>query len=97
MLAGATDGMVKEMGFDRNAKCTEMAMERIFGSCESFFVTYTRQFGDYSKYVAPVSIRRPRKNSTRSSSRSMVRRRSSSGPGLSGRISKGKSDTFFFF
>jgi multimeric flavodoxin WrbA len=51
--AGATDGAVREMGFDRNAKGTEMAMERIFGSCESFFVTDTYQFPDYSKYVAP--------------------------------------------
>ena len=51
--AGATDEMIKEMDFDRNAKGTEMAMERIFGSCESFFVTDTLQFEDYSKYVAP--------------------------------------------
>ena len=50
--AGATDEQVKEMGFDRNAKGTEMAMERIFGLCESFFVTDTLQFEDYSKYVA---------------------------------------------
>jgi multimeric flavodoxin WrbA len=50
--AGATDTMVQEMGFDRNAKGTEMAMERIFGSCESFFVTDTYQFNDYSKYVS---------------------------------------------
>jgi len=49
--AGATDAMVREMGFDRNAKGTEMAMERIFGSCESIFVTDTYQFSDYSKYV----------------------------------------------
>jgi hypothetical protein len=45
--------MVKEMGFDRNAQGTEMAMERIFGSCESFFVTDTLQFEDYAKFVAP--------------------------------------------
>ena len=51
--AGATDEMAKEMGFGRNAKGTEMAMERIFGSCESFFSTDTLQFDDYSKYVAP--------------------------------------------
>ncbi|MFA4860036.1 flavodoxin family protein [Methanoregula sp.] len=50
--AGATDAMVREMGFDRNAKGMEMAMERIFGSCESLFVTDTYQFSDYSKYVA---------------------------------------------
>jgi len=51
--AGATDKMVQEMGIDRNVKGTEMVMERIFGSCESFFVTDTLQFNDYSKYVAP--------------------------------------------
>jgi multimeric flavodoxin WrbA len=51
--AGATAEMVQEMGFDRNVKGTEMVMERIFGSCESFFVTDTLQFDDYSKYVAP--------------------------------------------
>jgi multimeric flavodoxin WrbA len=51
--AGATNEMVKEMGFERNAKGTEMAMERIFGSCESFFVTDTLQFDDYAKYIAP--------------------------------------------
>jgi hypothetical protein len=47
------DKMAKEMGFHRNAQGTEMAMERIFGSCESFFVTDTLQFNDYPKYVAP--------------------------------------------
>jgi multimeric flavodoxin WrbA len=51
--AGATDVMVQEMGFDRNVKGTEMTMERIFGSCESFFVTDTLQFDNYSKYFAP--------------------------------------------
>ena len=51
--AGATDEMIQEMGFDRNVKGTEMTMERIFGSCESFFVTDTLQFDDYSRYVAP--------------------------------------------
>jgi multimeric flavodoxin WrbA len=51
--AGATDEMVKETGIDRNVKGTEMLMERIFGSCESFFVTDTLQFEDYSEFVAP--------------------------------------------
>jgi multimeric flavodoxin WrbA len=51
--AGATDEMIQEMGFDRNVKGTEMTMKRIFGSCESFFVTDTLQFDDYSRYVAP--------------------------------------------
>ncbi len=50
--AGAPDAMVKEMGFDRFTGLTEMAMARIFGSCESFFVTDTCQFDDYSKYVS---------------------------------------------
>lgn len=48
--AGATEEMVQEMGFDRNAKLTEMAMERIFGSYESLWVTATLQFNDYPKY-----------------------------------------------
>jgi multimeric flavodoxin WrbA len=50
--AGATDEMIQEMGIDRNVRGTEMTMERIFGSCESFFVTDTLQFDDYSRYVA---------------------------------------------
>lgn len=50
--AGATDEMVHEMGFDRNGKGTEMAMERIFGSCETLWVTDTYQFDDYLKYVS---------------------------------------------
>jgi len=50
--AGAPDEMVRERGFDRNALGTEQAMERIFGSCESLFVTDTYQFDDYSKYVS---------------------------------------------
>ncbi len=52
--AGAKEEMVKEMGFDRNAQLTEMAMARIFGSCESMFVTDTYQFDDYSKYVSTL-------------------------------------------
>ena len=50
--AGAPEEMVREMGFDRNAQTTEMAMARIFGSCESMFVTDTYQFTDYAKYVS---------------------------------------------
>jgi multimeric flavodoxin WrbA len=50
--AGAKEDMVKEMGFDRNAQMTEMAMARIFGSCESVFVMNTSPFDDYSKYVS---------------------------------------------
>lgn len=52
--AGAKEEMVKEMGFDRNAQATEMAMARIFGSCESMFVTDTLQFDDYAKYVSTL-------------------------------------------
>jgi multimeric flavodoxin WrbA len=52
--AGAKEEMVKEMGFDRNAQLTEMAMARIFGSCESVFVTNTSPFDDYSKYVSTL-------------------------------------------
>ncbi len=54
--AGATDEMVRKMGFDRNAKGTEMSMQRIFGSCESFFVTDTCHFDDYAKYVSTRSL-----------------------------------------
>jgi multimeric flavodoxin WrbA len=52
--AGANEEMVRERGFDRNAELTEMAMARIFGSCESMFVTDTLQFDDYSKYVSTL-------------------------------------------
>jgi multimeric flavodoxin WrbA len=52
--AGAKEEMVKEMGYDRNAQMTEMAMARIFGSCESVFVTNTSPFDDYSKYVSTL-------------------------------------------
>jgi multimeric flavodoxin WrbA len=52
--AGAKEEVVKEMGFDRNARATEMAMARIFGSCESIIVTDTLQFDDYGKYVSSL-------------------------------------------
>ncbi|MFA6363767.1 flavodoxin family protein [Methanoregula sp.] len=52
--AGAKEEMVREMGFDRNTQLTEMAMARIFGSCESIFVTDTLQFDDYSGYVSTL-------------------------------------------
>jgi multimeric flavodoxin WrbA len=52
--AGAPDAMVKEMGFDRFTGLTEMAMARIFGSCESLWVTDTYQFTDYSKYTSTL-------------------------------------------
>ena len=50
--AGATDEMLNVMGVPQGVKTTEHVMERIFGSCESFFVTDTLQFDDYSKYVS---------------------------------------------
>ncbi len=50
--AGATDEMMKVMGVPQGVQTTERLMERIFGSCESFFVTDTLQFDDYSKYVS---------------------------------------------
>jgi multimeric flavodoxin WrbA len=52
--AGAPELMVKERGFDRNAQLTEMAMERIFGSCDTLWVTDTYQFDDYSKFVSTL-------------------------------------------
>ena len=42
---------MKEMGYDRNLKLTEMAMGRAFETSESLFVTDTYQFSDYSKYL----------------------------------------------
>jgi len=50
--AGATDEMLNIMGVPQSVKTTENVMTRIFGSCESFFVTDTYQFNDYSKYVS---------------------------------------------
>jgi multimeric flavodoxin WrbA len=52
--AGAAEAMVQEIGFDRNAKGKEMAMARIFGSCDTLWVTDTYQFSDYSKYVSTL-------------------------------------------
>ena len=50
--AGATDEMLNVMGVVQSVKTTENVMTRIFGSCESFFVTDTYQFNDYTKYVS---------------------------------------------
>jgi multimeric flavodoxin WrbA len=50
--AGATDEMLNIMGVPQSVKTTENVMARIFGSCESFFVTDTYQFSDYAKYVS---------------------------------------------
>jgi multimeric flavodoxin WrbA len=52
--AGAPEPMVKERGFDRNAQLTEQAMERIFGSCDTLWVTDTYQFDDYAKFVSTL-------------------------------------------
>ena len=52
--AGAPEAMVREMGFDRNAQLTEMAMRRIFGSCDTLWVTDTYQFSDYADYVSTL-------------------------------------------
>ncbi|MDD1702106.1 MAG: flavodoxin family protein [Methanoregula sp.] len=52
--AGASEQMVKEMGYDKNEQVTEMAMARIFGSCESLWVTDTLLFDDYAKYESSL-------------------------------------------
>ena len=52
--AGAPESMVKEIGFDRFEQPTEMAMARIFGSCDTLWVTNTYQFDDYAKYVSTL-------------------------------------------
>lgn len=48
---GANETRMKEAGYDRYLKMTEMTMARIFGYSESLFVTDTYQFDDYTKYV----------------------------------------------
>ena len=84
--AGAKEEMVKKMGFDRNVQLTEMAMARIFGSCESVFVTDTLQFDDYSKYVSTLfDAEEKKKNTGRRSSRRTAKKHTSSGHGWSGR------------
>lgn len=45
-----SQSLVEKVGYDQNLKFTEMAMERVFGSSESLFVTDTYQFDDYSRY-----------------------------------------------
>ncbi|HWR45179.1 flavodoxin family protein [Sporomusa sp.] len=45
------ENRMKEFGYDHNLGGTEMALKRIFGTCESLFVHDTYQFNDYSKYV----------------------------------------------
>ena len=52
--AGASEQMVKEAGFDRNTQISEAAMARIFGSCETLWVTNTYQFDDYAKYMSTL-------------------------------------------
>lgn len=50
--ANATEERVKELGYNRCSRNTEMAMEWIFGSCDTLWVTDTYQFSDYGKYVS---------------------------------------------
>ena len=50
--ANASDERVKELGYDRCTRNTEIAMERIFGSCDTLWVTDTLQFSDYAKYLS---------------------------------------------
>lgn len=52
--AGASDEMVTEMGYTRNEQVTEMAMARIFGACESLWVTDTVLFDDYTQYESSL-------------------------------------------
>ncbi|WP_232385589.1 flavodoxin family protein [Methanoregula boonei] len=52
--SGAPEPMVKEIGYDKFEQPTEMAMARIFGSCETLWVTNTYQFDDYAKYVSTL-------------------------------------------
>lgn len=44
------EARLKEVGYDKNFRGTEMAMNRILGHCESLLVTDTYQFEDYSRY-----------------------------------------------
>lgn len=52
--AGAPEAIVKEMGYIQGTQITEAAMARIFGSCESLWVTDTYQFSDYAKYMSTL-------------------------------------------
>ncbi|OPX86496.1 MAG: 2-amino-4-deoxychorismate dehydrogenase [Pelotomaculum sp. PtaB.Bin104] len=49
---GANESQMKELGYERDIKFTEMLMLHTFGSAESLLVCDTYQFDDYSKYVA---------------------------------------------
>jgi multimeric flavodoxin WrbA len=50
--ANAGYEMLNAMGVPQGVQTTERLMERIFGSCESFFVTDTLQFDNYADYVS---------------------------------------------
>jgi len=50
--ANASYEMLDAMGVPQGVQPTERLMERIFGSCESFFVTDTLQFDNYADYVS---------------------------------------------
>lgn len=41
---------IKDIGYEKMLKITEMSLQRTFGSSEALFVTDTYQFDDYSKY-----------------------------------------------
>nr|WP_319540553.1 flavodoxin family protein [uncultured Methanospirillum sp.] len=46
-----SEGMTHEAGYDVHFKTNESVLERLYGSCESFFSYETLQFEDYSKVV----------------------------------------------
>ena len=50
---GASEGRIKEAGWDRQFTLMESILNRIFGASETLLATETYQFDDYSKYVAP--------------------------------------------
>jgi len=45
------ESMIHEAGYDVHFRTNESVLERLFGSCESFFSYETLQFEDYSKVV----------------------------------------------
>lgn len=51
---GATEGQMKQMGYEQHFLFNEMFMKHIFGAFELLLVTDTYQFDDYSKYVSTL-------------------------------------------
>ncbi|HUI92158.1 MAG TPA: flavodoxin family protein [Chitinivibrionales bacterium] len=45
---------VAQMGYEEKFKGMEMSLGRVFGACESLFVTDTCQFDDYAKYESSL-------------------------------------------